>query len=142
MRQHGSPVTSNCSERRLCPSHLTERQHPGKGPGSQAWAADTHLGHGHLKHDVLHGLGGRAHHGQQQHLHPGVAGGPGLGKVQQDPEAAAVAHHDGRQAACGEGARHHPRPRLGLPTLQTDTPPPPHPELAAAFGSEEGRDPD
>lgn len=135
-----------------------QRQRPSKGPGaqkrepsltgSQGRAADTHLGHGHLKHDVPDGLGGRARHRQQQHLHPGVAGGPSLGEVEQDSEAAAVAHDDGRQAACGEGTRHHQMPRR-LPrvaralTPSAPTPAPAHhPEHAAALVSEGTRDSD
>lgn len=59
----------------------------------------THLWDSHLKHDVPDRLGGSAHHGQQQHLHIRVAGGPSLGEVQQNSEAIPVIHDDGRQAA-------------------------------------------
>lgn len=58
-----------------------------------------HLWHGHLEGDVPDGLGGRAHQGQQEHVHVGVPGGPCLGEVQQDPEALPVIHDNGRQAA-------------------------------------------
>lgn len=59
----------------------------------------THLWDSHLKHDIPDRLGGSAHHGQQQHLYIWVARGPSLGEVQQNSEAVAVIHHDGRQAA-------------------------------------------
>ena len=59
----------------------------------------THLWDSHLKHDVPDRLGGSAHHGQQQHPHIWMARGSSLGEVQQDSEAVAVIHDDGRQAA-------------------------------------------
>lgn len=139
----------------------TKRQRPSEGPraqkrepsrtGSQGRAADTHLGHGHLKHDVLDRLGGRARHGQQQHLHPRVAGGPGLGKVQQDSEAAAVTHDDGRQAACGDmrvtttrpgGSQVSPGPSCPRSDSRPSKPTTPahHSELTAALVSEGRRD--
>ena len=74
----------------------------------------THLWHSHLKHDVPDRLGGRAHHGQQEHLHLGVAGGSSLRKVEQNSESIPVIHDKRRQAALQR--RTQPR---GLVLLQT-----------------------
>ena len=86
---------TQCPSKRLWCPKTTAFIETFQGAGQQP----THLGHGHLKHDVPDGLGGGAHHGQQENLHLWVARGPGLGKVEQNSESIPVIHDNRRQAA-------------------------------------------